>query len=115
MKGLRWWRRARGLTQAELAEASGVERSHIGRLERGEVDEPRPDTLLRLAEALGVTVIDLLYGERSVEIFGAPEELVRRGPDPAPQLHRYFTDTSPLNGQNTHETPANRPLGTRTS
>ena len=104
MKGLRWWRRARGLTQAELSEASDVERSHLAKIERGEVEEPRPDTLRRLAEALGVEVLDLLYGELSVGIFGAPEGLVRESAH-----HRNITATSPWEGHGAHETPTSRP------
>ena len=99
---LRWWRRARGLTQEDLAEASGVTRSHLARIERGEVGEPRPDTLRRLAEALGVEVLDLLYGELSVDIFGAPDA---RGP----AHHHHFTATSPESGRMSREAAENRP------
>lgn len=105
MNGLRWWRRARGLTQEALAIRSGVERSHIGKLERGEVEEPRPSTLLRLADALGVEVIELLYGEHSVGIFGPPEDLVR-------QALRDHTATAPLRANNAHEAPTNHPKTT---
>lgn len=105
MRGLRWWRRARGLTQQELAEASGVARSHLARIERGEVDEPRPDTLRRLADALGVEVLDLLYGEASVGIFGAP---AARGP----AHHRHFTGTSPDSVRMSREAAEDRPTGT---
>jgi len=104
---LRWWRRARGLSQAELAEASGVERSHLAKIERGEVEEPRPDTLRRLAEALGVEVVDLIYGELSVGIFGAPEGLVRGS-----EHHRNITASSPKNGRVARETPKSHPLET---
>lgn len=101
MTGLRFWRRARGLTQVDLAARSGVERSHIGKLERGQVAEPRPATLLKLAEALGVEVLDLLYGEHAIGIFGPPADLVRQAPD-----------TSPREAHNTHEPPTSRPLET---
>lgn len=102
---MKWWRRARGLTQAELAEASGVERSHLAKIERGEVGEPRPDTLRRLAEALGVEVLDLLFGEASVGVLGVPEGLVR---GPAAH-HQNITDTSHWEGHVAHETPTNHP------
>ncbi len=77
MIGLRWWRRARGLTQAELAMLSGVEQSHLSKIERGEVYEPRPDTLRRLAGALGVEPFDLYLGQFAFYYFGAPEGLRR--------------------------------------
>lgn len=105
MKGLRWWRRARGLTQEALSARSGVERSHLAKIERGEVGEPRPATLLRLAQALGVEPIDLLYGAHSVGIFGPPEGLVRTG-------DRTLPETSPLEAHNAHETPAAHPMET---
>jgi transcriptional regulator with XRE-family HTH domain len=45
-------RRARGMTQAELARAARLDASHISRLESGEFASARPDTLRRLAKAL---------------------------------------------------------------
>jgi transcriptional regulator with XRE-family HTH domain len=108
VKGLRWWRRARGLTQAELAEASGVERSHLAKIERDEVDEPRPDTWRRLAEALGVTFMDLNFGEAAIEIFGPPEDLVRG----SEQHHRNITGTSPISHDYAHQAPTTHPLET---
>jgi len=96
LRGLRWWRRARGLTQAELAKASGVARSQLARIERGEVDEPRPDTLRRLAAALGVEVLDLFFGEASIGVFGPPDA---RGVAP----HRNFPTSSPESQRTSRE------------
>jgi transcriptional regulator with XRE-family HTH domain len=56
-------RHARGWTQAELAERVGIAIEVCGRLERG-ATLPRADTLVRLAEALGVST-DLLLGRTS--------------------------------------------------
>lgn len=89
MIGLRWWRRARGLTQRELAARSGVQQRTISRLESGLVEEPRTRTLLKLSEALGVEPFDLLFGEHSVGLFGPPEGLVRRA-------DRNFPSSSPV-------------------
>lgn len=52
-------RQARGLTQEQLAEASGVCRVTIARIETGAVS-PKAETLKRLADALGVLVDDLM-------------------------------------------------------
>ena len=53
-------RRARDLSQAELAELTGTTQSAIARLEAGG-RPPRIDTLLRIAEALDCElVVDLL-------------------------------------------------------
>lgn len=56
---LRQFRREAGLTQVGLAEKSGVDPNTIARLERGEHTPSHP-TLKRLAEALRVTISDLL-------------------------------------------------------
>ena len=45
-------RQARGLTQRELSEISGVDQADISRIERG-AGNPTEATLQRLAEALG--------------------------------------------------------------
>jgi transcriptional regulator with XRE-family HTH domain len=52
-------RERRGMTQKQLAEKSGVGRSHLARLETGRQD-PTLSTLERLAKALGVKVGRLL-------------------------------------------------------
>ena len=52
-------RQAHGMTQEELAKASGVHRVTIARIETGEVS-PMAETLKRLADALGVLVDDLM-------------------------------------------------------
>lgn len=57
--GLAQERQARGMTQEQLAEASGVHRVTIARIETGEVS-PKAETLKRLADALGVLVDDLM-------------------------------------------------------
>lgn len=48
------------LTQAELAEKAGVSRVTISRLESGELKETTLGTLSRIAQALQVTVDDLI-------------------------------------------------------
>ena len=56
---LRVWREVRGLTQAALAQASGVNRVQIAEMESGR-KSGSVATLQRLATALGVTVDDLI-------------------------------------------------------
>ncbi len=57
---LRRLRQASGLSIRKLEETSGVHRSNISRLESGKATEPNPETLTRLAEALGVDASELL-------------------------------------------------------
>ena len=60
-------RRARGMTQAELAEAAGVTQAALSRYENG-MREPNDESLESLAQALGVTKEFL---EQSSRVFGA--------------------------------------------
>lgn len=73
-------RRARGLTQEDLSEATGVSVRTIRELERGRVTVPRRSTLHRLADALELTTDD-----RALLTTASP---VRGGavPPPAAQL-----------------------------
>src|SRR5438045_8051907 len=53
-------RKAHGWTQQDLSRASGLTRSHISRLERGDIGLPARDRLRHLATALGTSPDDLL-------------------------------------------------------
>lgn len=53
---VRHYRRLRGMTQEELADSASIDRRYIGRIETGEVMNPEPDTVKRLARALTVPV-----------------------------------------------------------
>jgi transcriptional regulator with XRE-family HTH domain len=57
---LRTARLEAGLSQTELADASGVAQSTIATIESGKHPKPHPKTLRKLAGALGVEVRDLL-------------------------------------------------------
>lgn len=58
MPPLRRLRRLKGWTQRQLADAAGVGLATVNRLERG-LREPRPGTMVRLAQALGVKIGDV--------------------------------------------------------
>jgi transcriptional regulator with XRE-family HTH domain len=51
-------RNAKGLTQAELAEKSGIHWNTIAKIERGE-QKPEFDTIKRLAKVLELNVNDI--------------------------------------------------------
>ncbi len=54
-----YWRRLRALSQRDLAAKSGVSRGAIAGLEAPDAPEPRPSTVRRLAEALGIDPAEL--------------------------------------------------------
>ena len=59
---LRVLRREKNFSQTDLGRLVDLHYTHIGRYERG-LSLPSSDTLMRLAEALGVTSDFLLHGE----------------------------------------------------
>lgn len=56
---LKTLRKERGLSQEALAERAGLHRNFISLVERSE-SQPTVDTLFRLADALGVTAVELV-------------------------------------------------------
>jgi transcriptional regulator with XRE-family HTH domain len=72
-EGLRWARRARGMTQAELAGQIRVARkpttpSYISRLEHGGLD-PKLSTVRSIARALHMKPWQLLVGVQESDLF----------------------------------------------
>jgi transcriptional regulator with XRE-family HTH domain len=59
-------RKQQGLTQEDLARAANLTSKAVGELDRGEINDPHVSTLIRVAEALGVTVSDLIGEDRPV-------------------------------------------------
>lgn len=72
---LRRLRVRRGLSQEALAVDAGVDRSYVGRIERG-VENPTVESLDRLAAALEVTVGELLLAPKHGE---KPPATLRKG------------------------------------
>lgn len=58
-------RKARGLTQDELANRAGIAYSTVAKLEQGAIKSPTLNTTLAVAEVLGVDVKQLLDGDYS--------------------------------------------------
>jgi len=58
VRGLHWCRRQKGLSQAEVADASGISQKQISCYENLKV-KPHPGTAKKLAEALECTIHDL--------------------------------------------------------
>jgi len=59
-KQVRLWREYRGLSQRGLGAAAGIAPAMVHKLESGVIADPRLSTCRKLAEALGLTLIELL-------------------------------------------------------
>ncbi|MGH3950027.1 MAG: helix-turn-helix domain-containing protein [Pseudonocardiaceae bacterium] len=57
---IREYRLEKGLNQAALAEGARLSKTYISELESGAGRRPSGEVLLRIADALGVTIADLL-------------------------------------------------------
>ena len=81
MKGLYHVRKRLGITQAELGEMTGIDSNTISRYEREQLNATN-STTLKIAEALGVSVDDLLNGpsdekwELKIKIMNTREEVI---------------------------------------
>jgi transcriptional regulator with XRE-family HTH domain len=56
---LKQLRQESGLNQSKLSDISNIERKHVHRLEKGEVD-PTIETVYKLADAIGIKVISII-------------------------------------------------------
>lgn len=75
-------RKEQGLTQEELAGRAGIDRTHVGLLEKG-LRRPSLDVAVRLSVALGWPLSDLL---RQAEVSErVSEDVPGHGPSPYPQ------------------------------
>ncbi len=59
-QNLKYYRAQLGLSQRDLAETSGVNRSHLASIESGTQPNTSLRTVEKLAAALGVSALDLL-------------------------------------------------------
>lgn len=74
MKKLQEIRKLRKLTQQKLADKIGVARSTLAMWETSDTEPPN-DTLVALADALGVTTDDLL-GRKTVDVQSEQDKLI---------------------------------------
>ena len=74
---IREWRKYRGLTQAQLAEAVAIDRSHINKIERGKRYHARP-----LLEAI------------AAKLNCDPSDLIRRHPCYTSEFETFYMSLS---------------------
>lgn len=72
-QALREARKSKGISQEDLAEKSGLDRSFISLVERG-IQIPNIVVLLKLAEVLGVSAADLIAKTEAAMGLEAPRE-----------------------------------------
>ena len=68
------FREERGLNLSQLAAAAGRSKSYVSSIEAGDVPRPSGETLYAIAEALGVTMSDLLGRRMLTDFDQAPPE-----------------------------------------
>ncbi len=79
LRGLRQARRRSGLSIGQLADATGLRRDVIGRLEHCQ-EEPQPYALRRLAAILGVSTDELLGSAPVVALTGSATQGIKQAP-----------------------------------
>ena len=60
-------RKARGLTQGDLAQALGISINNVSKWERGLAEPRKPEHIEKLAKLLGVSKVYLAFGEDYLE------------------------------------------------
>lgn len=108
---LAFTRKRRKLTQAQLANASGLNSTYISKIERNEIDFPRDVTRESLHMALGTSeddLVDLGWLERidSIEPGGQPYYIesanITPGERAAEEAHRIHDGKTPYDAPQRH-------------
>ena len=85
------YRKARGMTQAELAQKLNYSDKAVSKWERGE-SIPDVLTLADIARQFEITLNELVYGPAEEEIPAAPAEPAEPRPEPEKSVPRKITD-----------------------
>ena len=92
---LRALRRAAGLTQAELADAAGIDHTYLSKIEHGAVEPPSVATLRRMADRLCPSGADALWDELVLLSGRIPrdvQELILAHPESVALIRRTYGD-----------------------
>jgi len=76
-KNIKLFRNRRNWSQSDLAEFAEISINYVGDIERGK-KWPHPDTLSRLADALGIRVFELFIEEENMDISLETQTLMKR-------------------------------------
>ena len=60
-------RKAKGLTQGDIASALGISINNVSKWERGLAEPRKPEHIEKLAKLLGVSKVYLMFGEQYLE------------------------------------------------
>ena len=85
------YRKARGMTQAELAQKLNYSDKAVSKWERGE-SIPDVLTLADIARQFEITLNELVYGPTEEEVPAAPAEPAEPRPEPEKSVPRKITD-----------------------
>jgi len=80
-------RERRGWSQSDLARATGIPQPTIWRLENGNIEHPKADTLIALADAFKVPIDYLVHDDYELH----PAELLRTDNDVRGIVEAYLT------------------------
>jgi transcriptional regulator with XRE-family HTH domain len=72
---IRSLRTARGMPLTELAERASISKGYVSQLEGGSGANPTLDVLMRIAEALDVTIADLIHAPKAKPAVELPKAL----------------------------------------
>ena len=65
LKNLKKLRQKKGWSQEKLAREAGISYNTLIKIERGVIKNPKIDTIIKIANALGVSIDELIKGKKS--------------------------------------------------
>ena len=66
LKNLKKLRIGKGWSQEKLAREAGISYNTLIKIERGVIKNPKIDTIIKIANALGVSIDELIKGKKKV-------------------------------------------------
>lgn len=82
---IRAWRKSKNLTQEQLANRIGIDRTHLGRIENGAIQYSE-SLLLAIADALGCEPADLIMRDPDSKVWSIHDTLIGVPSDQIPKI-----------------------------